>query len=159
MLCEKCGAVLTDADMFCGECGTPVSTENKTVSLPVCKGCGNLLQEGEIFCGVCGMPLHSMPTASRVETTKKCPKCGIVYTDDSVFCENCGQNLNSPVYEKVPKPGKTIESGTSVSYVPDRSSVNGEMKTTMKTSDKPFDYKESADKAKGNSFFGKPGDL
>ncbi|MGN0577383.1 MAG: zinc ribbon domain-containing protein, partial [Ruminiclostridium sp.] len=87
IICKNCGNQLPERAIFCGNCGTPVAVEEKTVEVAeapvaavpvegktveqtqpeatampesntiICKNCGNRLPERAIFCGNCGTPV------------------------------------------------------------------------------------------------------
>ncbi len=45
-VCPSCGALLAQADAFCGRCGTRIEY--------ACPECGALLEPADTFCGKCG---------------------------------------------------------------------------------------------------------
>lgn len=160
MLCENCGAVINDGDMFCGECGFAVNVCNGEAALLKCTNCGSPLQEDAVFCGECGTPVKKTESFLHEESGKNCPYCGAVCASDSEFCGECGKSLSTYNSEKTNPTHETESEVKSViSSVPPYESVSGVMKSTMKTADKPIDYKEAAEKEQGSSFFEIPGDL
>ena len=52
VLCQNCGAVLTDDHAFCPKCGTPRPKKK------VCSKCGAELEEGQAFCSKCGQKVE-----------------------------------------------------------------------------------------------------
>lgn len=160
MLCEKCGAVINDGDMFCGECGFAVNTHKREITSLKCANCGNQLQEDEAFCGECGTPVKKIEKPLYEEKSKNCPYCGAVCSNESEFCGECGKNINTYNADKI-DPTYEVESSVDsmISSVPSHESISGGIKSTMKTADKPIDYKKVAEKKQGNSFFEVPGDL
>jgi class 3 adenylate cyclase len=55
--CGRCGALLEDDDLFCGDCGAPVGG---------CPACGKPLTPGKRFCRYCGAALFDAAAASPV---------------------------------------------------------------------------------------------
>jgi len=53
--CDRCGALLEDGDLFCGDCGAPVSAG--------CPTCGEPLTPGKRFCRRCGATLFDAAPA------------------------------------------------------------------------------------------------
>lgn len=160
MLCKKCGANIGDGDLFCGECGAAVTTIKSETTSTICEKCGNPLHGGELFCGECGTPVKKTEKSLYEENSKNCPYCGAVCSNDSEFCGECGKSLNTYSTEKINslyEAEPTVDS--MISSVPSHESISGGIKSTMKTTDKPIDYEEEAEKKQGNSFFEMPGDL
>ena len=56
MGCGRCGALLEDGDLFCGDCGAPVSGG--------CPSCGEPLTPGKRFCRRCGATLTEVGPAA-----------------------------------------------------------------------------------------------
>ena len=55
MGCGRCGALLEDGDLFCGDCGAPVGG---------CPSCGKPLTPGKRFCRYCGATLVEAASAA-----------------------------------------------------------------------------------------------
>lgn len=53
-VCKNCDAELTDAAKFYGECGSPITEEEKNENL-FCSKCGAPIELGAGFCGKCGI--------------------------------------------------------------------------------------------------------
>lgn len=58
-VCEKCGHILKEGQMFCSKCGTPraVLVERK------CSVCGTVLEDDDLFCPMCGKRYEDEPKA------------------------------------------------------------------------------------------------
>lgn len=58
MFCNKCGALLSDDDIYCPKCGNKVSVQEKEVRTLVCESCGStnfkMIRKGEYVCKHCG---------------------------------------------------------------------------------------------------------
>ena len=78
--CVVCGARMSEADLFCSGCGTPVAqakpqpkaqpvsqpyTMPVQVDGPRCPSCGALTEEGDMFCMSCGVSLGGLADASQ----------------------------------------------------------------------------------------------
>jgi Double zinc ribbon len=57
--CGRCGALLEDGDLFCGDCGAPVGG---------CPSCGKPLTPGKRFCRYCGATLFEAAPAPAAVT-------------------------------------------------------------------------------------------
>ena len=77
--CVRCGASLTDEDVYCRKCGMKVDRS------PKCSACGERLAEDDIFCRKCG---------NQVKNAYSCPKCGEVVSEDAGRCPKCGTLLS-----------------------------------------------------------------
>jgi ribosomal protein L40E len=78
--CVRCGASLTDDDVYCRKCGLKVDRS------PKCSVCGEKLADEDIFCRKCG---------NQVKNAYSCPKCGEVVSADATSCQKCGALLSS----------------------------------------------------------------
>lgn len=56
-ICSKCGALMPDDAVFCGNCGTVCQRDSFRGN--VCRRCGKPLEGEEKFCGSCGEPVFS----------------------------------------------------------------------------------------------------
>lgn len=78
--CVVCGARMSEADLFCSGCGTPVAQAkpqpkaqpvSQPYTMPVqadgprCPSCGALTEEGDMFCMSCGVSLAGLAAASQ----------------------------------------------------------------------------------------------
>lgn len=78
--CVVCGARMSEADLFCSGCGTPVAqAKPQSVAQPVsqpyttpvqddgprCPSCGAPTEEGDMFCMSCGVSLAGLADASQ----------------------------------------------------------------------------------------------
>lgn len=52
LICAECGALLSEEDRFCGQCGARVEKKMK------CPSCGTMSKEGDRFCRQCGHKLY-----------------------------------------------------------------------------------------------------
>lgn len=74
MRCSQCHTELEPGEVFCGECGRPVSltpaAPTKDVRSVTCPSCGYAVERGEQFCGECGRsmgPPFERPPQPRVQ--------------------------------------------------------------------------------------------
>lgn len=65
IICQKCGAAVTQVDKFCTSCGAAVVPAKPLVGERICGKCGNLLSATATFCSQCGTPMRA---ASQVTT-------------------------------------------------------------------------------------------
>jgi ribosomal protein L40E len=77
--CVRCGASLTDEDVYCRKCGLKVDRS------PKCSACGEKLAEEDIFCRKCG---------NQAKNAYACPKCGEPVSEDATICPKCGARLS-----------------------------------------------------------------
>ena len=77
--CVRCGASLTDDDVYCRKCGMKVDRS------PKCSACEEKLADDDIFCRKCG---------NQVKNAYSCPKCGEVVSEDATSCPKCGTLLS-----------------------------------------------------------------
>ena len=77
--CVRCGASLTEDDVYCRKCGLKVDRS------PKCSACGEKLAEDDIFCSKCG---------NQVKNAYACPKCGETVSEDAPLCPKCGTSLS-----------------------------------------------------------------
>lgn len=66
MICNKCGAELSDDAAFCNRCGNPVC-----IGMSLCQKCGAELKEGSIFCEKCGNRVVPYRAADNVKEEQK----------------------------------------------------------------------------------------
>lgn len=184
MICERCGAVINDGDMFCGECGFAVGAFRSEPTMGArCANCGNPIVAGELFCSECGTPTGAAASTAVFGGSKRCPNCGAVCEEDGDFCGECGQRLASspasapvmPGRDFLPldnfDPDKTVSFADSASIptpvsmptppstvesVPSAESISGGMKSTFDRADKPMHYEGEEE---GRRFFKQPGEL
>lgn len=81
--CSNCNSSCYDDDVFCHECGNPLSA-------PVCRYCGSAISELSLKnCPNCngGIKLDLLPN---LERGSFCKKCGWLSTINSKFCSRCG---------------------------------------------------------------------
>ncbi|MDD1743453.1 MAG: zinc ribbon domain-containing protein [Methanomassiliicoccales archaeon] len=76
--CVRCGAGLTEEDIYCRKCGLKVDRS------PKCSACGEKLAEDDIFCRKCG---------NQAKNAYSCPKCGETVSEDAASCPKCGALL------------------------------------------------------------------
>jgi ribosomal protein L40E len=77
--CVRCGASLTEGDVYCRKCGLKVDRS------PKCSRCGEKLAEDDIFCRKCG---------NQAKNAYSCPKCSEVVSEDATSCPKCGSLLS-----------------------------------------------------------------
>jgi tetratricopeptide (TPR) repeat protein len=77
--CVRCGASLTEEDVYCRKCGLKVDRS------PKCAACGEKLAEDDIFCRKCG---------NQVKNAYSCPKCEEMVSGDAARCPKCGVPLS-----------------------------------------------------------------
>ena len=100
--CANCNALLTDDQLFCPKCGTPVQPVAPAQS-KFCTKCGAPAKDDQLFCSKCGTP-----TAK--PATKRCGACGTEVPQDKRFCTKCGTpftgavGITPPVYTPAPRP-------------------------------------------------------
>ncbi|MBE6625938.1 MAG: zinc ribbon domain-containing protein [Ruminococcaceae bacterium] len=172
IVCPVCENHVEEGEMFCGICGSPVSTVNKMENkAPSYDNHYSL----DAVSAKKPMPEPKVPetvhVASAAAINKNiCPNCNADVEGTSVFCFNCGFMLNgtspSPKREETIIPDTTTEDYLSKHHFADineaHSSCSDEthvgLKSTMRT--KPSESpEEAAKKAAGQSFFNKPSDL
>ena len=54
--CSKCGIILLPTDKYCGNCGNPVSLNDKVNDTLKCSRCGSPLHSTDRYCNNCGNP-------------------------------------------------------------------------------------------------------
>ncbi|HLK74173.1 MAG TPA: adenylate/guanylate cyclase domain-containing protein [Streptosporangiaceae bacterium] len=81
MGCGRCGALVEDGDLFCGDCGAPVGG---------CPACGKPLTPGKRFCRYCGATLAAVapapaaaapPTPPGRESAAERRVCSVLFCD------------------------------------------------------------------------------
>lgn len=95
--CLSCGAMITENEKFCPECGSPVNHfQNPKV---FCPSCGAEVSPEEKFCPECGVPITNLK-----ETKRICPSCKSEISDDEKFCPECGTPVSSAFPAKAGSP-------------------------------------------------------
>ncbi len=79
-MCEKCGAPLAEADVFCTKCGSGRTASGGPVDAPrFCTGCGSRLARQSNFCEKCGKPSAvTANTASSSIAAQAAPRLQVV---------------------------------------------------------------------------------
>ncbi|MCD8314407.1 MAG: zinc-ribbon domain-containing protein [Firmicutes bacterium] len=101
--CPKCGAIYSDENAFCAECGIPLGAntvinetaqaqgENAAVNAEnneetvFCKNCGKPIQSGSTFCNECGTPISQTQGQQNVNASYT---AGMSYTNVGVKSKN-----------------------------------------------------------------------
>jgi len=88
--CQKCGAQMSDEQLFCVVCGTKAEAAPVKEEAPAgktCAKCGAAMEDDQVFCVMCG-------TRAGEEARKNlCPNCGKELLDGAAFCIGCGTKL------------------------------------------------------------------
>lgn len=88
--CPSCEAIVDDATVFCGDCGTRIDpVEDVDDEGVLCGCCGAKNDKRKSFCIKCGQRL----SAPQNTTVLHCPSCGTALPADARFCEECGTKL------------------------------------------------------------------
>ncbi len=103
VVCEKCGAQLSDQALFCNNCGTRIAPMGQEeADRIICKGCGKPLAPGTRFCGGCGLPVTELPQPDNPKSEEEpqseavprfCGNCGAETEPEMAFCAECGTKL------------------------------------------------------------------
>lgn len=88
--CPSCEAIVDDATVFCGDCGTRIdpveAVDDESV---LCGCCGAKNDKKKSFCIKCGQKLVKQEKG----TVLHCPSCGMELPAGARFCEECGTKL------------------------------------------------------------------
>lgn len=87
--CPSCEAIVDDATVFCGDCGTRIdpveAVDDESV---LCGCCGAKNDRSKSFCIKCGQKLPAQKSE-----VLHCPSCGTELPADARFCEECGTRI------------------------------------------------------------------
>lgn len=88
--CPSCEAIVDDATVFCGDCGTRIdpveAVDDESI---LCGCCGAKNDKKKSFCIKCGQKLVKPEKG----TVLHCPSCGMELPAGARFCEECGTKL------------------------------------------------------------------
>jgi len=83
----QCGAVRSEGDLFCTQCGTRFQPQSSTAAN--CASCGRTLEEGAKFCSTCGASV-GVPATQQSARICRNPDCRRPVQPGTKFCTFCG---------------------------------------------------------------------
>lgn len=100
--CPKCGNIVGDDELFCGNCGERIIKVVPATDDGVCPQCGKPKKGNGDFCVFCGFKFNNAkPDTDTSEANQRhCFNCGTILAPDVLFCHVCGSKNENILNKK-----------------------------------------------------------